>query len=207
MTSSRILPRVLLGRIGRPQGLKGEVRLTSFTADPLGIAAYGPLESEDGTRRFAIERISQRGDVVVARLTGVNDRSAAEALTNQELWIARDKIVTASEEDEYLLADLIGCAVHAPDGQPVGEVVDMPNYGAGDLVEIALSGVENARNRQDMRNKTVLIPFTRIFVPEVDIRARRIIADIPPELMPDAAPEPASGSSAPDSSASGSSEA
>ncbi|MGL4727552.1 MAG: ribosome maturation factor RimM [Bosea sp. (in: a-proteobacteria)] len=175
--------RILLGRIGRAQGLKGEVRLTSFTADPVDIASYGALENEDGTRRFEIERISQRNDVVVAKLKSVNDRSGAEALTNQELWIARDKLAKASEEDEYLLADLIGCAVHAPDGEQIGTVADVPNYGAGDLIEIALAA--------DAKNKTVLVPFTRAFVPEVDVKARRIVADVPPELMPDAAPEPA----------------
>ncbi len=119
--------RILLGRIGRAQGLKGEVRLTSFTGDPLAIADYGPLESEDGTRRFEIERISQRNDVVVAKLKGVDDRSAAEALTNEGLWIAREKLPAAEEEDEFLLADLIGCVAHAPDGRHIGEVVDVPN--------------------------------------------------------------------------------
>ncbi len=169
--------RILLGRIGRAQGLKGEVRLTSFTGDPLAIADYGPLESEDGTRRFEIERISDRNGVVVAALKGVVDRSAAEALTNEGLWIAREKLPQAEEEDEFLLADLIGCVAHAPDGRHVGEVIDVPNYGAGDLVEIALFGAENAKN------KSVLVPFTRAFVPEVDVTGRRIIVDMPPSLL------------------------
>jgi 16S rRNA processing protein RimM len=169
--------RILLGRIGRAQGLKGEVRLTSFTGDPLAIASYGPLESADGARRFEIERISQQNEVVVARLKGVNDRSAAEALTNQELWIAREKLAVAVEEDEFLLADLVGCVAHAPDGRHIGTIVDVPNYGAGDLIEIALFGAENAKN------KTVLLPFTRAFVPEVDVKGRRIIVDMPPDLL------------------------
>jgi 16S rRNA processing protein RimM len=175
MTSSRIL----LGRIGRAQGLKGEVRLTSFTGDPLAIASYGALESADGARRFEIEQISQRNDVVVARIKGVNDRSSAEALTNQELWIAREKLAVEVEEDEFLLADLIGCVAHAADGRHVGTVVDVPNYGAGDLVEIALFGAENAKN------STALLPFTRAFVPEVDVKARRITVDMPPDLLED----------------------
>jgi 16S rRNA processing protein RimM len=169
--------RILLGRIGRAQGLKGEVRLTSFTGDPLAIASYGPLESEDGARRFEIERISHRNGVIVARLKGVTDRAAAEALTNEELWIARDRLPAADGEDEYLLADLIGCTVHGPDGRHVGTVADVPNYGAGDLIEIALFGAEASKH------KTVLVPFTRAFVPEVDVKARRITADIPPALM------------------------
>jgi 16S rRNA processing protein RimM len=169
--------RILLGRIGRAQGLKGEVRLVSFTGDPLAIASYGPLESADGARRFEIERISQRNEAIVAKLKGVNDRSAAEALTNQELWIAREKLSVETEEDEYLLADLVGCVAHAPDGRHVGTVIDVPNYGAGDLIEIALFGAEHAKN------KTAMLPFTRAFVPEVDVKGRRITVDMPPDLL------------------------
>jgi 16S rRNA processing protein RimM len=172
-----ISSRILLGRIGRAQGLKGEVRLTSFTGDPLAIASYGPLESADGSRRFEIERISQRNEAVVASFKGITTREAAEALTNQELWIAREKLAVEIEEDEFLLADLVGCTAHAPDGRNVGTVVDVPNYGAGDLIEIALFGAETAKN------KTALLPFTRAFVPEVDVKGRRIVVDMPPDLL------------------------
>lgn len=171
---------VLLGRIGRAQGLRGEVRLTSFTQDPLAIAGYGPLDSADGRRQFVITQISQRKDVVVVRFQGVEDRTAAEALVHQELWIARDRITAATGEDEFLHADLIGCTLVSVEGSVLGTVADMPNYGAGDLVEMALAG----------RARTVLIPFTKAFVPEIDIKARRVTVVLPAGFLDEARPDP-----------------
>jgi 16S rRNA processing protein RimM len=177
----RVLPdRVLLGHIGRAQGLKGEVRLTSFTQDPLAIASYGPLESADGKRRFVITQASLRKDIIVARIQGVADRTGAEALVHQELWLPRDRLALAVEEDEFLLSDLIGCSVVTAEGTLIGEVADVPNYGAGDLIEIMPVG----------GSITVLLPFTKVFAPVVEIAARRIVIDPPDGFLdpPEAAP-------------------
>jgi 16S rRNA processing protein RimM len=171
--------RILLGRIGRAQGLKGEVRLTSFTQDPVAIAGYGPLENADGTRRFVITEIALRKDVLVARLEGVTDRTGAEALVHQELWVARERIDAATDEDEFLHADLIGCMAVSDTGAALGTVVDLPNYGAGDLIELALEG----------RAKTVLLPFTKAFVPVVDVPARRVSVVLPEGFLDEAQPE------------------
>ena len=173
--------RILLGRIGRAQGLKGEVRLTSFTQNPVALGGYGTLESADGKVSFVIESISARNDVVVAKFAGVNDRTAAEALVHQELWVSREKIGVITDEDEFLHADLIGCEIIAADGAVLGKVADLPNYGAGDLLEMALTG----------RAKTVLLPFTKAFVPEVDIKARRVTVVLPEGFLDEAQPDPA----------------
>lgn len=165
--------RVLVGRFGRAQGLKGEIRLTSFTGEPAAIAGYGPLESDDG-RVFAIESVSERGDVLVARVVGVRDRSGAEALTNLDLYAPRSRLPAAEAEDEFFQADLVGCAVFDNEGRPVGHVVDLPNFGAGDILEIARP-----------QGKPVLLPFRKEFVPVVDIAARRVVVVLPDGLIED----------------------
>ena len=172
--------RILLGRIGRAQGLRGEVRLTSFTQNPLAVASYGPLESADGKRQFVLEHVSLRKDVIVARIAGVSDRTAAEALVHQELWIERDKLNIAADEDEFLHADLIGCDVVTMDGDVLGKVFDLPNYGAGDLVEITLEGSA----------KTALLPFTKACVPHIDIAARHVTVVLPQDWLDDTKPDP-----------------
>jgi 16S rRNA processing protein RimM len=158
---------VLLGVIGAPHGVRGEVRIKSFTGDPLAIASYGPLL--DGTgRRFEIADARAAKEVVVARLKGVTSREAAEALNGVQLFIAREKLPAAEDEDEFLQADLMGCAVIGPDGTTLGTVTTVANYGAGDLLDIATPD-----------GRSVLMPFTKAFAPRIDIAARRIDA-VPP---------------------------
>ncbi|WP_439497652.1 ribosome maturation factor RimM [Bosea sp. (in: a-proteobacteria)] len=159
---------VLLGIVGAPHGVRGEVRIKAFTADPLAIAEYGPLRDEQG-RSFEIADIRPAKEVVVARLKGVTSREAAELLNGVKLHVTRDKLPTVEDEDEFLQADLVGCAVIAPDGTVLGSVSAVVNYGAGDLLDIALPD-----------GRSVLMPFTRAFAPVIDIAAQRIEA-VPPE--------------------------
>ncbi|HEY5798356.1 MAG TPA: ribosome maturation factor RimM [Bosea sp. (in: a-proteobacteria)] len=159
---------VLLGVIGAAHGIKGEVRIKTFTGDPLAIADYGPLSDGKG-RRFEIADIRPAKEVVVARLKGVTSREAAEGLNGVQLYVARDKIPEPDDEDEFLQADLIGCAVVGPDGATLGTVTTVENYGAGDLLDIALAD-----------GRSVLMPFTKAFAPRIDIAARRIEV-VPPE--------------------------
>src|SRR5881628_2877724 len=126
--------RILVGRIGAAQGLRGEVRLWSFTADPMAIKDYGPLEAEDG-RSFAIESLRPGKKFLVARLAGVNDRTAAEALRNLDLYVPRARLPKPAAE-EFYHADLIGLAAVTRDGRPLGTVVAVHDFGAGDLVEV-----------------------------------------------------------------------
>jgi 16S rRNA processing protein RimM len=164
---------VLLGIIGAPHGIKGEVRIKAFTGDPLAIAEYGPLQDETG-RRFEIVALRPAKEVVVARLKGVSSREAAEALNGVNLFVGRDRLPPPEDEDDFLHADLIGCQVVDPDGAVLGTVTAVANYGAGDLLDIATPD-----------GRSVLMPFTKAFAPAIDIAARRIEAH-PPEGLFDA---------------------
>ena len=150
---------MLLGEFGRAQGLRGEVRLKSFTADPLAIGRYGPLVGEDG-RTFVLTGIrgvsGEQADMLVARVEGVATREAAEALTRTRLYAPRERLGEA-EEDEFFLADLVGLEARDEAGVAMGRIVAVPNHGGGDLLEIApTSG-----------GATELVPFTKAFVPVV----------------------------------------
>ena len=112
---------ILLGVIGAAHGIKGEVRIKAFTGDPLAIADYGPLTDDKG-RRFEIAEVRPAKEVVVARIKGITSREAAESLNGVNLFVARDQIPAPEDEDEFLQADLIGCAVVGPDGVVLGTV-------------------------------------------------------------------------------------
>jgi 16S rRNA processing protein RimM len=163
--------RVLVARIGAAHGIKGEVRVKAYTADPRGIASYGPLEAPGG-RLFEVASLrpaaGPAADMLVVKFKGIADRNAAEALNGVELSIPRDRLPPAGE-DEYYHADLIGLTAFRPDGVELGTVIAVQNYGAGDLLEIA-----------PKRGETLLVPFTRAVVPEVDLALRKVIID-PPE--------------------------
>ncbi len=155
---------VLLGRITGAQGLKGEVRITTFTEAPENITAYGPLTAGDG-RIFQIEDLRFiKGAAVAARLTGIADRTAAEALRGVDLYVSRDGL-PAPDENEWYYDDLVGLAAVSPEGAEIGEVIAVQNYGAGDLLEI----------RQPDARQTLLVAFTKKAVPVVDTAARRIV--------------------------------
>jgi 16S rRNA processing protein RimM len=160
--------RVCLGQIGAPHGVRGEVRLHSFTADPAAITSYGPLETEDG-RVFKIETMRPAKDHFVARISGVADRSAAELLKNIKLYVPRERLPEPDEPDEFYHADLIGLSVHDRSGQKLGTVVAVHNFGAGDLIEVI----------PEAGGKTELLPFDETHVPIVDIAAGRIVV-VPP---------------------------
>ena len=173
-------PRILVGVFGAPHGVRGEVRLKSFTGDPAAIGSYGPLSTEDG-RRFEIARLRHiRDDMFVAVVRGVASREAAAALTNVQLSVPREKLAPPDEE-EFFHADLVGLRVEAA-GVPVGVVAAVLNFGAGDILEIA---VEGARD-------TLLLPFTKAVAPVVDLKAGRI-AVVMPELVEGDAPSPPTG--------------
>jgi 16S rRNA processing protein RimM len=162
--------RVCLGQIGAAHGVRGEVRLHSFTADPAAITSYGPLESEDG-RVFEIEAMRPAKDHFVAKISGVADRSAAELLKNLKLYVPRARLPEPDEPDEFYHADLIGLAVVDRAGEKLGTVVAIHNFGAGDLIEMnPASG-----------GKTQLLPFDEVHVPTVDIAAGKIVVVLPVE--------------------------
>jgi 16S rRNA processing protein RimM len=165
----RIADRVILAVIGAPHGVKGEVRLKSFAADPMSLRAYGKLFATDG-RGFEIERMRPAKDVLVAKFRGVDDRDAAAKLTGLELGIERSAL-PITEADEFYHADLIGLEAFDPSGMSLGHVVAVQNYGAGDILEIAPS-----------KRPSILVPFTKASAPDIDIAAGRLVVVPPTEI-------------------------
>ena len=161
--------RVLLGEFGRAQGIKGEVRIKSYTENPLALASYKPLTDEGGRVEYKIlsARVHDR-DMLVARLEGVNTREQAEALTRRKIYTPREALAD-NTAGEYLHADLIGLAVVLKQGAVIGAIAGIENYGAGDLLDIQLNGQSTTR----------LLPFTDACVPVIDMESRRVIIDPP----------------------------
>jgi len=161
--------KVRVARIGAAHGVRGEVKLWPFTEDPMAALDYGPLETEDGTRQFEIESLRPAKDFLVARLKGIDDRNAAEMLRNIDLFVPRDRLPPIEEDDTFYHADLVGLAAVTPDGAEVGRVMAMHNFGAGDVVEI----------RPTTGGQTLMLPFTEAAVPEVDVKAGRMVVVMP----------------------------
>ncbi|HVG51287.1 MAG TPA: ribosome maturation factor RimM [Xanthobacteraceae bacterium] len=164
--------RVCVGKIGAAHGVRGDVKLWSYTADPLAIADYGPLQTADGKRSFEIETLRPQGEFLVARLKGVADRNAAELLRNLELYVSRDQFPDIEDDGEFYVADLVGLKARDRAGASLGEIVAVHNFGAGDLIELRLI---------DARD-TVLLAFSDDVVPEVDIAGGTVTIDLPDEI-------------------------
>ena len=156
---------VLVGAITGAHGIRGEVKLRSFTADPKDIAAYSPLETAAG-QKLVVAKIRPQKDGFIAILKGVSDRNAAEALRGTELFVPRERLPPPGEDEVYV-HDLIGLAVHLADGRQLGVVVDVADYGAGDLIDVKVEG----------RKDTVLIPFAGQYV--LAAEQDRIVVDLP----------------------------
>ena len=160
-----------MGRFGAPHGVRGELRLQSFTGDPLAIADYGPLTDKSGKKTFTLLNLRPQGkDMLVVRLKDVDDRDGAQALNGVELYLARDKL-PAPDPEEFYLADLEGLRAETATGEPIGRVVALRNFGAGDILEIApASGGD-----------TLMYPFTKAVAPIIDLASRRIVVEPPTE--------------------------
>lgn len=157
---------VQMAVIGAAHGIKGELRVKTFTGEPLALADYGPLYARDG-RAFQIIDIRPANTVVVVRFKGISDRNAAEALAGTELFVDRSMLPDDGEEDEFYHADLVGLEVRDDTGALIGKVVAVHNFGGGDILDVTLAG-----------RKGVLIPFTQAAVPEVSIADAFIRIDL-----------------------------
>ncbi len=165
---------VLLGVFGAPQGIAGEIRIKAFTGDPKAVGAYGPLTDAAGQRVFAIERLRPvKGDMLAAKLKGIETREAAAALTGVELFARRERLPPTMGE-EFYCADLVGLEAVTREGARLGRVSSVSNYGAGDILEIAPDG----------GGETLLMPFTRAVAPVIDFDRGEIVIE-PPELIED----------------------
>ena len=165
--------QICVARIGAAHGVRGAVKLWTFTEDPFAVKAYGPLMTKDGARQFEVISAREAKGHLVATLKGVATREDAERLNGVELYVAREKL-PATDEDEYYHADLIGLAAVNTANEPLGRVIAIHNFGAGDIIEIAPPG-----------GTTMLLPFTNAVVPSVDVAGGRVVIELPPEIEGD----------------------
>jgi len=166
-------PQICVARIGAAHGVGGAVKLWTFTEDPLAVKHYGPLATKDGARQFEVTSAREAKGHLVATLKGVTTRDEAERLNGVELYIARDKL-PATDDDEYYHADLIGLAAVTTADKPLGRVVAIHNFGAGDIIEIA-----------PPHGATMLLPFSNAVVPTVDLAGGRVVIEMPGEIEGD----------------------
>jgi 16S rRNA processing protein RimM len=165
----RLIP---LGVFGAPHGVRGELRVKSYTQDPKAIGAYGDLTEKAGARAFRLLALrALRDDMLVVRVDGVETREAAEKLTGAELFVRRAQLPPPSQ-DEFYRDDLIGMEAVSREGEPLGRVAAVANFGAGDILEIAPPG----------GGETLLLPFTRAVAVEIDFGAGRIVVVPPNEI-------------------------
>jgi 16S rRNA processing protein RimM len=166
---------ICIARIGAAHGVRGAVKLWTFTEDPLAVRAYGPLMTKDGARSFEVASAREAKGHLVATLKGVGSREDAERLNGIELYVAREKL-PATGQDEYYHADLIGLAAVTPAKASLGRVVAIHNFGAGDIIEIA-----------PPHGPTLLLPFTNAVVPTVDLAGGSVVIELPDEIEGDTA--------------------
>ncbi len=160
---------VCLGAVTGVVGLKGEVRIKPFTEDPGALGRYGPVTLEPGGQVAVVANVRPAKGGVIVRFTGVDDRNAAEALKGKRLYVPRDALPALEDEDEFYHQDLIGLEVEDTDGQHVGRVKAVQDFGAGAVLEVASPDASKGLG------KTFMVPFTRADVPEVDIKAGRVV--------------------------------
>jgi 16S rRNA processing protein RimM len=165
--------KICIARIGAAHGVRGAVKLWTFTEDPLAVMQYGALATKDGSRAFEIATAREAKGHLVATLKGVATREDAERLNGIELYIARDQLPD-TDDDEYYHADLIGLAAVDGAGEPMGRVIAIHNFGAGDIIEIA-----------PPHGATLLLPFTNAVVPSVDLANGRVVIELPAEIVGD----------------------
>jgi 16S rRNA processing protein RimM len=162
--------KICVARIGAAHGVHGAVKLWTFTEDPFAVKEYGPLSTKDGARHFEVTGAREARDHLVATFKDVTTREEAERLNGIELYILREKL-PATEDDEYYHADLIGLAAVTTANEPLGRVVAIHNFGAGDIIEIAPPS-----------GTTMLLPFSNAVVPTVDIAGGRVVIELPEEI-------------------------
>lgn len=166
--------RICIAKFGAAHGVRGEIRLWPFTENPLAVANYGPLETADGKRQFEIASLRAAKDHLVARIKGVDTRNDAETLNGLELFVGREKL-PATDDGEFYHADLIGLAAVTTDDRPLGHIIAVHNFGAGDIIEIASGN----------GGETRLLPFSDAVVPTVDLANARAVIVLPEEIEGD----------------------
>ena len=172
--------RLLLGVITGPRGIRGEMKVKTFTENPEDIVSYGPLENKDGTVTYDLSLAGLSKAMPVIRIKGVGNRNEAEAFKGTELYVTRDKLPETEGDDEFYHADLIGLAAVMEDGTRFGTILRLYDFGAGDMLEIIPEG-EKAK-------AAVLVPFTLEMVPVVDLKAGHVTLSLSDDFFD--VPEP-----------------
>ena len=161
---------VLVGRVAGAFGVRGEVRITAYTAEPLALLDYRTLRREDGSPGLTLTSGRAAKGGIVARAAEVETREQAEALRGLRLYVPRAAL-PEPDEDEFYVTDLIGLALQTPDGEPLGRIRSVQDFGAGDLLEV----------QPPEGGATWYLPFTREAVPEVRIADGVVVAVKPEE--------------------------
>lgn len=151
--------KIFLGQIGAPHGIKGQVRIATHTQDPEAIGSYGPLDTDRPGLTITLTKVRLQKNVVIANIKGISDRNAAEQLNGVSLFVDRDRLPDPEDEDDFYHADLIGLEARLDNGVVIGTVSALPNFGAGDLLEV----------RDPQSGDTFLYPFTKAVVPVVNV--------------------------------------
>lgn len=149
--------RICLGAVVGVHGIKGEVKVKSFTEPDTNVDKYGVVEDKNAVRKFELKVVGRSKELLRVKIKGVDDRNAAEALIGTGFYISRGALPELEDEDEFYEADLIGLEVRQ-DEQVIGSVAGLYNFGAGEIIEIKLKST----------GKLEMIPFTKVYVPEVN---------------------------------------
>lgn len=171
---------VLVGTVVGVHGVRGNVKIKSYTDDPAALGRYRPLLDGEG-RPVRLRVVGEAKGTIVAQFDGIGDRDAAETLRGTRLFVPRAALPPA-EEEEFYHADLIGMAAELPSGERLGTVVAVDNHGAGDMLDVRRA-----------QGPSVLVPFTRAAVPVVDLAARRLVVDPPAGLLDPVRPDERDG--------------
>jgi 16S rRNA processing protein RimM len=163
---------VLMAEVVGVHGIKGWVKLKIFSADPEGLADFAPFYDATGKRTFDLLAVHPHGNIFLGVFDGVNDRNAAEALRGVKLYLPRENLPDIDADDTFYHVDLIGLAAQWPDGRPMGKVVNVANFGAGDLLEI-----------RPLRGASFYVPFTNEIVPDVNMAQKIVTVNPPPGLL------------------------
>jgi 16S rRNA processing protein RimM len=161
---------ILVGRVAGAFGVKGEVRITTYTAEPTALLDYKDLKREDGSPALTLTSGRPAKGGLVVRAAEVETREEAEALRGLKLFVPRD-ILPEPDEDEFYVTDLIGLAVETPDREPLGRIRQVQDFGAGDLLEV-----------QPEAGPSWWLPFTKEAVPEMRLAEGKVVAIPPTEV-------------------------
>ena len=173
-TEKKFKNRVLMGQIGAAHGIQGQVRIKSHTEDPLAIKNYSPLSTNRPGLEITIKKARLNKSVIVASISGIADRTAAEALNGVKLYVNRDQLPEMEDEDEFYQADLIGLEARYEDGNKYGTITAIQNHGAGDILEV-----------RPVRGPSQLMPFTKRIIPSINIAEGYVTIIMPSDIVID----------------------